>query len=112
MVRFREHLLPDRLLRHDALDESAAVPDLQKVNLSAGPPLVEPAADRHSLTFEPGDVFYVSEHLSPRARVRSVVVRGAPPLVPLPETQCSQSPASRSLRNRSSSSSTSPRPSR
>jgi hypothetical protein len=59
VVRLRERLVADRLLRHDALDEARAVAHGEEVDLAAGAPAVQPPAqpDRLSLVFR--DVFDV-----------------------------------------------------
>ena len=68
VVGLLEHLLADRLLRHHALDEAAAVADLQEVDLAARATVVQPATQSDGLSFEPGDFFDIRNHQSARAR--------------------------------------------
>ncbi len=61
VIGLPERLLVDGGLRHDALDEAAAVADGQEVDPAARPPGVQPSPDDHALAFVPGDVFDVGE---------------------------------------------------
>ncbi len=68
MIGLLEHFLADRLLRHHALDEAAAIADLQEVDLPARAAVVQPAPQRDGLSFEPGDFVDIRDHQSARAR--------------------------------------------
>ena len=62
MVGLREGLVADRLLRHHALDEAAAVADRQEVDLPAGAAVVQPPADRDVLALVLGDAIDIGNH--------------------------------------------------
>ena len=71
MVGLDEGLLADRRLRHDGLDEAGAVADGQEVDLAAGPAVVQPALQRHGLTFVSGNVLDVGGHRAQGSRLKA-----------------------------------------
>jgi hypothetical protein len=61
-----EHVLADRLLRHDALDETRAVAERQEMDLPARSAVVQPAAQPDGLAFVFRNVFDVNDvHVLP-----------------------------------------------